>query len=404
MCFPGERKGGRDSGKGVHNEQKEKGKEITEMRLKIFLLVMVLALLAFSGMASGMDDHSAGAVYTMTNSAMGNSVLVFKRTADGRLMEDGSYATGGLGSGNGLGNQGAVVLSKNNRWLFVVNAGSNDISVFAVRHRGLMLVDRIDSGGLRPISLAVDRRILYVLNAGGIVGDADNISGFRISRNGTLSPLPGSTRPLSADSTGPAQIAFSSDGEAIVVTEKATNNILVYTVEGCGYVDGPKVYASEGMTPFGFAFGKRSRLFVSEAFGGASDASAVSSYVVTPEGDLEVVSPSVATNQTAACWVVVSKDGKFAYDTNAGSGSISGFRIGHDGSITLLDADGRTGVTGNGSGPLDMAFSSNGRYLYSLNGGNNTISAFRVKGGGGLITIDEAAAVVPAGANGLAAR
>jgi 6-phosphogluconolactonase len=397
MCFPGERK-------GVHNEQQEKGKEITEMRLKIFLLVMVLALLAFSGMASGMDYHPTGAVYTMTNSSMGNSVLVFKRTADGRLMEDGSYATGGLGSGNGLGNQGAVVLSKNNRWLFVVNAGSNDISIFAVRHRGLMLVDRIDSGGLRPISLAVDRRTLYVLNAGGIVGDADNISGFRISRNGTLSPLRGSTRPLSADSTDPAQIAFSSDGEAIVVTEKATNNILVYTVEGCGYVDGPKVYASEGMTPFGFAFGKRGRLFVSEAFGGAPDASAVSSYVITPEGDLEVVSPSVATNQTAACWVVVSKDGKFAYDTNAGSGSISGFRIGHDGSITLLDADGRTGVTGDGSGPLDMAFSSNGRYLYSLNGGNNTISAFRVKGDGGLITIDEAAAVVPAGANGLAAR
>jgi hypothetical protein len=72
----------------------------------------------------------------------------------------------------------------------------------------------------------------------------------------------------------------------IVVTEKATNNILVYTVEGCGYVDGPKVYASVGMTPFGFGFGKRSRLFVSEAFGGAPDASAVSSYIVSPEGDL----------------------------------------------------------------------------------------------------------------------
>jgi 6-phosphogluconolactonase len=370
------------------------------MRLRTVLSIIVLALLAFSGMASGMmNDHSVGAVYTATNSSMGNSVLVFKRTADGRLMQDGSYATGGLGSGDGLGNQGAVVLSNNNRWLFVVNAGSNDISVFAVRDRGLKLVDRIDSGGLRPISLAVDRRILYVLNAGGIVGDTDNISGFRIARNGTLSPLRGSTRPLSADSTDPAQVAFSNDGDVIVVTEKATNNILVYTVEGCGYVDGPKVYASEGMVPFGFAFGKRKQLFVSEAGAGA-----VSSYIVAPEGDLEVVSPSVATNQTAACWVVVSKDGKFAYDTNAGSGSISGFRISHDASITLLDDDGRTGVTGDGSGPLDMAFSSNGRYLYSLNGGNNTISAFRVAGDGRLITIDEAAAMVPAGANGLAAR
>ena len=140
------------------------------MRTKIFLSIAVVALFALSGTVFGMGNHSAGAVYTMTNSSMGNSVLVYNRAADGRLMEDGSYATGGLGSGDGLGNQGAVVLSKNNRWLFVVNAGSNDISVFAVKHRGLKLIDRIDSGGLRPISLTVDRRILYVLNAGGIVG------------------------------------------------------------------------------------------------------------------------------------------------------------------------------------------------------------------------------------------
>lgn len=374
------------------------------MKVKIVLAITLLTVFALSGMALGWGNHHTGAVYTMTNSASGNSILVFKRSWNGRLTEAGSYATGGMGSGDGLGNQGAVVLSKNNRWLFAVNAGSNDISVFAVKRRGLKLVDKIDSGGLRPISLTVDRRILYVLNAGGSVGAEDNITGFKISRKGTLSPLPGSTRPLSADSTAPAQIAFSNDGEVIVVTEKATNNILVYTVEGCGYVDGPTVYASVGMTPFGFAFGRGSQLFVSEAFGGAPDASAVSSYSMSSDGDLEVVSPSVATNQTAACWVVVTKDGRFAYDTNAGSGSISGFRIDNDASISLFDADGRTGVTGDGSGPLDMALSSNGKYLYSLNGGNNTISAFRVTGKGALITIDVEAAVIPAGANGLAAR
>lgn len=374
------------------------------MRLKIFLTITLFAVFALSGMALGEGNHYPGAVYTMTNSPGGNSILVFDRTADGMLVEAGSYDTGGTGTGGGLGNQGAVLLSKNNRWLFVVNAGSDDISVFAVKRRGLKLVDRIGSGGRRPISLTVDRRILYVLNAGGSVGAEDNITGFKITRNGTLSPLPGSTRPLSADSTGPAQIAFSNDGEVIVVTEKATNNILVYTVEGYGYVGDPKVYASVGATPFGFAFGKRSHLFVSEAFGGAADASAVSSYVVSKDGELEVVSPSVATNQTAACWVVVTKDGRFAYDTNAGSGSISGFHISYDGSITLLDADGRTGVTGDGSGPLDMALSNNGRFLYSLNSGNNTISAFRVTQKGRLIPIDVEAAGVPDGANGLAAH
>ncbi len=374
------------------------------MRLKIFLTITILAVFALSGMVLA-GTNAPGAVYTMTNSDGGNEILVFDRAADGTLIEAGSYATDGTGTGGGLGNQGAVVLSQNNRWLFTVNAASDDISVFAVEPAGLSLVDRIDSGGMRPISLTVDRNLLYVLNAGGSVGATDNISGFIVANDGTLSPLPGSTRPLSAVSTGPAQIEFTPDGRVLVVTEKATNNILTYTVDHDGYAAGPTIFASVGTTPFGFAFGKRGQLFVSEAFGGATDASAVSSYIVSPDGALEVVSPSVGTNQTAACWVVVTKGGRFAYETNAGSGSISGYRINSDGTIALLDADGRTGVTGDGSGPLDMALSVNGKYLYTLNGGNETISAFRVDGNGSLTLIAADAAVgLPDGSNGLAAR
>jgi 6-phosphogluconolactonase (cycloisomerase 2 family) len=375
------------------------------MRHNILFIITMVAVFALSGMVYGADSNTTGAVYTMTNAPEGNSILVFDRTADGMLIEAGSYATGGTGTGGGLGNQGAVVLSQNDRWLFTVNAASNDISVFAVEPEGLRLVDREDSGGLMPISLTVDRNLLYVLNAGGSVGDADNISGFTVAEDGTLLPLEGSARPLSAASTAPAQIEFTPVGNVLVVTEKATNNILTYTVVNDGYATGPNVYASAGTTPFGFAFGKRGQLFVSEAFGGAPNASAVSSYVVDRDGNLEIVSPSVSTNQTAACWLVVTKGGRFAYDTNAGSGSISGFSIGFDGAITLLDADGRTGVTGDGTVPLDMALSVNGQYLYTLNGGNETISAFRVDGKGGLTLIAADAAVgLPDGSNGLAAR
>jgi 6-phosphogluconolactonase (cycloisomerase 2 family) len=376
------------------------------MRLKIFLTITLLSVFALSGMVLGADTNAPGAVYTSTNSDGGNEILVFDRAADGTLIGAGSYATGGTGTGGGLGNQGAVVLSQNDRWLFTVNAGSNEISVFAVEPAGLSLVDIMDSGGMRPISLTVDRNLLYVLNAGGSVVDADNISGFIVAEDGTLSPLPGSMRPLSAASTGPAQIGFTPDGRVLVVTEKATNNILTYTVGQDGYAADPTVYASVGATPFGFAFGKRGQLFVSEAFGGTPDVSAVSSYIVSPDGALEVVSPSVGNLQTAACWVIVTKGGRFAYDTNTGSGSISGFRIGFDGAITLLDPDdGRTGVIGDGTGPLDMALSVNGQYLYTLNGGDETISAFRVNGNGSLTLIAADAAVgLPDRSNGLAAR
>lgn len=74
-------------------------------------------------------------------------------------------------------------------------------------------------------------------------------------------------------------------------------------------------------TPFGLEFDARGDLLVSETFGGRANASALSSYEVDEEsGALSIVSASVPTNQTAACWVVTARHGRFAYVTNTGSG------------------------------------------------------------------------------------
>ncbi len=365
-------------------------------------IVLALAV-AFGFSALTHAGGAAGAVYTMDNSSNGNRVLVFARAADGTLTAAGSFETGGLGTGGGLGSQGALVLSSNERWLFAVNAGSNEISAFEVEPEGLSLVDRIPSGGRRPLSLAVHDDLLYVLNAGGAVGDHDNIIGFRLDDDGHLAPISGSTRPLSAASTGPAQIQFESGGRVLVVTEKATGRIDTYTVDEEGLVTGPVSFPSPGQTPFGFDSGKRNQIVVSEAFGGASDASAVSSLSVSRDGTLRVISPSVPTRQTAACWVVVTPDGRFAYASNTGSGTISGYRIRFDGTIALLQADGRTVDLGPGSAPIDMALSVNGRYLYVLNSGSSTISALRVNADG---TLGLLAAIggLATGTTGLAAR
>ena len=136
------------------------------------------------------------------------------------------------------------------------------------------------------------------------------------------------------------------------MTEKASNLILTYRVQRFGLVSDPVVNVSEGRTPFGFDFSHRGDLLVSEAFGGAADASAASSYSLK-HGQLEVISSSVPTNQTAACWLVVSKNGKYAYTTNTGSSSVTGYKVSHDGSIALFNADGRTGERVPGSRPID---------------------------------------------------
>jgi len=370
---------------------------------KLFLAFILVLLTSFpAAMSLYAQDNSAGAVYTMDNATGGNNVLVFNRSADGSLTPAGSFSTTGLGTGTGLGNQGAVVLSRNGKFLFVVNPGSDEISVFNVRPNGLILRDKISSGGRRPISVTVHGNLVYVLNAGGSVGDSDNIAGFTIECKGNLVPIPGSTRPLSSGSTDPAQIEFNRDGSVLVVTEKATNILSTYTVDDDGMASAPNSQTSVGTTPFGFAFGKRDQLFVSEAFGGAPDASAVSSYDLSEDGNLQVISPSVGTNETAACWVVITKNGRFAYVTNTGSATVSGYQINEDGTIALLDADGITATTG--AGPIDMALSRNSRFLYTLNSGSNTISLFEVNNDGSLTSLGPDLTGLPAGANGLAAR
>jgi len=341
---------------------------------------------------AGLDGP--GAVYLMNNAPGGNAIIAFDRAADGQLTPAGTHATGGVGTGGGLGNQGAVVLTKDHRRLYVVNAGSNDISAFEVGRTGLQLSGApVPSGGELPISLTVHGELLYVLNAGG----TGNIAGFRIGTDGTLTSIPGSVRPLSSPTAGAAQIQFSPDGGLLVVTEKATNTISTYVVEADGTASGPNAQPSAGQTPFGFNFNQRGDLVVSEAFGGAPGASTASSYRLDRAGNLELISGTVATTQTAACWIAISQNGKFAFTTNTGSGTISSLAIGPGATLTLQEA-----VAGTGAGPLDAAFTTGGRFLYVRNGGG-TVGAFRAESNGGLTHIGDFGPL-PAGTNGIAAR
>jgi hypothetical protein len=150
-----------------------------------------------------------------------------------------------------------------------------------------------------------------------------------------------------------------------------------------------------GGIPFGFDFDNRGHLLVSNASGSAS------SYAVGPSG-ATVISGAVATHQGAPCWLIASKNGRYAYTANAGAGTISGFSVGHDGSLALLDPTGATGTLGPTSHPLDEAVSNNGRYLYNLTDGLHEISAFAIGEDGHLTPTGSVS--VPVGAAGLAVR
>ena len=363
-----------------------------------YLATVGLALAAFVSNASA-DD--AGVLFTMDNASAGNHVLVISRTG-GALSVTHTYDTGGLGLGtaNGLPSQGAVLLSPDSHWLFVCNPGSDEISVFETRPGGgLELTDKIASGGHQPVSLTLKGNLLYVLNAGGAAATPDNITAFHFGC-GNLTMLSGSSRALSADKTTPTQVSFSRGGDALVVTERDTSVIDTWVVDHDGMATDHQMFASIGIWPFGFAVGRGDRLFVSEAAQGAPDGSSVSSYQLSDMAGLSVISGAVPTEQTAACWLVVTFDERYAYAADAGSQALTGFRVHHDGSLERLDASGLTAATG--AHPADMAFSHDGRLLFCLNNGDGTISAFKVKSNGALESLTGLTGL-PTTAAGLAA-
>jgi 6-phosphogluconolactonase len=352
-------------------------------------------------------NFQTGAVYVLTNQ-VDNMVAVFHRTADGMLTAAGGFSTGGAGdpvpqgtdpATDPLASQGALILDRTHQLLFAVNAGSNQISVLKISQNGLDLVDVVDSGGVRPISLALHENLLYVLNEGG----TPNITGFTVGDDGTLEPLADSTQPLIGDTAAdPAQISFNSDGTLLVVTEKAGNRLDTYTIDENGLPSAPIDNASNGMTPFGFAFNNQGFLVVSEAFGGAPNGSAASSYSAGTDGILSVISGSVTNSQTASCWVVTTNNGKLAFVSNTGSATISSYQIGAgDGTLTLLN--GVAGDTGANSAPIDMALNVSSKFLYVLAGGLQSVVSFRVEHDGSLTLIDTDAGL-PLGAQGIAAK
>lgn len=351
-----------------------------------------------SSKTNSLSDNSPGAVYVLSNAATGNSVMVYQRSSEGSLINSNSFNTGGNGTGAGLGSQGSVIIHHlgNADFVFAVNAGSNDLSVFRAEGTQLTWVDKVSSHGTLPISVTAHGDLLYVLNA----GETGNISGFHISRDGHLNYLANSTKALSTDNAGPAQINFNNQGTQIVVTEKNTNSIDTYTVYENG-VTGPAVnHASAGNTPFGFAFDNHDHLLVTDAFGGAAGQSAVTSYDLNSTGNLSLIDGPEATHQTAACWLAVTSNGKFCYATNTGSASISGYKI-EDGGLTLLNQDGVTATTG--TTPIDVALSINSEFLYNLNSTSHNITLFHVSENGSLDPIGSVNGL-PAGAIGIAAK
>ncbi len=329
--------------------------------------------------------QSQQSVFVQTNSPAGNQIDVFAARRDGQLSLSQTVSTGGVGgqtadSGTDhLASQDSLVYDSNRQLLFAVNAGSNTLSVLSLQPHHLRLVQVLSSGGAFPVSVAVHGDFVYVLNAAG----AGSVSGFRILGD-RLASLPGSTRSLNLANTtppvfltSPGEVGFTPDGSKLIVTTKnSTNSLDVFAVSRFGYLSRvPTVTADGSNIPFAFVYTPSGQLVVAEAA-----ASALHSFSFGPGETLTSLGASVPDKQIALCWVATA--GPYYYVANAGSANVSAYTIAADGTPSLLNG---TGIpTATSVGPIDLAASHNGRFLYVESGSAGTVNEFRVNADGSL--------------------
>lgn len=298
-------------------------------------------------------------LYTITNTdtdIIGNAVAAYARNpTTGQLTFKTSYLTGGQGDPLTLAlSQDSLITDGS--YLYAVNTGSNNISVFFIQKDGsLTLVGSpVSSGGVRPISLAVHNNLLYVANQGDFNTPA-NLAGFTIN-NGLLQQIPGSTITLNFNDA-PGDVLFNKAGNVLIDTRVGGSIIDSYQVDSNGLLT-PVSKIVEQPNAFGAAFNpaKDQQLVVNLA-GFAGNAS----YDVSNQGDLIPINKVFDPPSGDPCWIVFNKKGTFAWTSAFMTGYISLFNVDISGALRFVSD---LNTTQFSLFSEDIALSSDEVYLY----------------------------------------
>jgi 6-phosphogluconolactonase (cycloisomerase 2 family) len=336
-------------------------------------------------------------IYTETdNSNPGqNAVVAYRRTADGQVTEIGSFKTGGTGLANPLGLLGPddsdkeVIASPDGHLLFAVNQGSNSVAVFRVRRDGSLdlVKDRaVGSGGAEPVSLSIAHGRLYVLNRGdevqGQTGTiAPTITVFEIGRHGDLTQdvYATTTLPLGLS---PSQVLISSKSDLAFVDTftppplndvPEANEVVPFRIAA----DGKLVPIKSGgvgapVTP-PLLLGLAEHPSQPIIYAGLTGASQVGVFTFDGGGNVKLAG-TAAVQGAGPCWSLVSPDGKFLYTVDTGTNSVGVFALAdplHPAQIQEFVLGGPQNPTGNPAAPrattdFEFALDPSGKALYVI--------------------------------------
>lgn len=411
----------------------------TRMISQRALLTGIVLVTCWAGPSLAATVFAEG-VYAATNKTEGNTVAAFRSAENGTLIPIAEFETGGLGgafdAGGGLDPliSEDSVLNVDNRFLLVVNAGSNTVTSLRINpDLSLTLVNTAPTGGVGPNSIAHSNGLVYVSNVdsdGNFTGPPDqsgNITGLRLDPDtGELTPVEGSTRQLG---NRPSDVEFSTDGSYLVVsswnaqsnllpdTGPGPNELVTFGVEAGGNLTAAPTGNAASTLPgnaagrnlpasIGFEIvevGGEQIVIATEAreFLANGDPAtlaqfqtgSLSSWKLEDDGSLTPLSqdvldgPSFTNGPTSACWIVVTPEGGTVYVASASGAAISSYQLNDDGSLTLIDGVAAAGNAAmpsdpdpitNADGFIDLTLSADGGYLYQLLGLKGAINVYEI--------------------------
>lgn len=183
------------------------------------------------------------------------------------------------------------------------------------------------------------------------------------------------------------------------MTTKSANTVEVLPMKrnGLPAVAAPVVNKSAGAVPFAIAFdatGKR--MLVAEAA-----KSTVTTYKVRHDGTLKVLQKPLPNGQETLCWL--ERAGDHFYGGNTGNSTVTGYRTDRHGRLSLTNDVGiATPPSARSQGVIDLAVTKDERFLYVQNAVSGTVDGFRVRTDGSLTKVTTASTgLSPFGESGM---
>ncbi len=189
-----------------------------------------------------------------------------------------------------------------------------------------------------------------------------------------------------ATGTAPFAMQFTPAGDSAFVTNAGSNDISSYSVNGSGALKAAATTPSGGASPMGMAIdGGGHFLFVANQGDTVDPASGTVSVFTISSGALSLVGTTVSDETalpnnppisvTGPVAVAVTPDGKFLYVANQIQNTVSIFSVDATGVLSRAIFPATVGTS-----PSALAVSSSGKFLYVANSGSNNVQVFSICG------------------------